>query len=270
MPIDVIKNATASSALHALQTHQSQLDTNLNRVATGRSVNTVRDNGQAYVLAQGLLDRASTLSQVGQQIGQGIGAVQAAQSGLDTIGSLVKGLKSIANQALASTDPAQQAKLQTQYNDLAKQVDAIAADASYNGVNLIKSGATSTVSVAGTTVSGKSADAASLGITPAANWQGNANAIRADLDKLDKATQSVRSQQADLGSNVTRLQTQAAYTQSQAAIAQQGAQKLTGANLAEASQSALGAANYQKLGQQALRNAVQSQDAVLSLFTGGR
>lgn len=264
--------ASTTTALNSIQTNQALADRNFQNLSTGRSVNSLSDNAQAFTLAQGLLERSGTLASVGASIGQGIGALQAASNGLDAISGVVSQLKSLAQQALSSNDPTQQANLQAQFNTLTGQVDSLAADSSYNGVNLIASkpgsvtipGASSATS---STITGAAADSASLGIGAAAGWAGNTANIQASIDALDKATATLRSQAADLGSNASQLKIKADFVQTQGAIATQGADKLTTADIAQAAVNAQAADSYRQLGLAALRNANQSQEAVLGLFT---
>lgn len=264
--------ASTTAALTSIQTNQALQDRNLQRLTTGRSVGSLSDNAQAFSLAQGLLERSGTLAAVGASIGQGVGALQAADAGLSAISNVANLLKGLAQQALASSDPAQQASLQSQYNALAGQIDSIAADSSYNGTNLIAANPGS-VAIPGagaspsTTITGAAADSASLGIGAAAGWSGNTANIQASIDSLDKATATIRRQAADLGSNATQLRITADFVQTQGAIASQGAAKLTGADLTEAAVNAQAANTYRQLGLAALRNAAQNQDAVLGLFT---
>jgi flagellin len=266
--MDSVLTAATSSALTSIQRTQSAQDRFQSQLATGRSVNALADNAKAFVLAQGLLERSGSLSEIGAKIGQGIGALQAADNGITAISKVITQLKSVAQQALASADPTEQAALQGQYNTLRGQIDSLAEDSSYGGVNLIKANpATLTVSGAGITVDGAAADSASLGISAAGGWAGNPSAIESDLATLDAATTALRSQAASLGSANTQLQISAGFVQSQGAIASQGANRLTGADLNEAAASAQAANTYRQLGLAALRNAGQSQDAVLGLFT---
>lgn len=266
--MSISQTSSATTALHSVQRNQSLQDRALQQLSTGRSVNSVSDNSQAFVLASGLLDRAGSLSDVGRSIGQGIGALQAANTGLEAISQVVNQLKSVAQQAQASSDPTEQANLQNQYNALRGQVDGLASDSSYNGTNLISANPGSlTVAGSGVTISGAASDASSLGISAAAGWSGGAANIQSDLTALDKASSSLRSQASDLGSTVTRLQTQADFAQSQGAIASQGANRLTQADLNEAASSAQSANTYRKLGLAALRNSGQGQEAVLALFS---
>jgi flagellin len=263
--------ASATSSLHSIQRNQSLGDKFAGQLATGRKVNSVGDNAQAFVLASGLTERANSLSDVGSAIGQSIGALQAADNGLQAISQVVNQLKGLASQAQASSDPNEQAALQSQYNTLRGQIDQIASDSSYNGVNLISSnpggvalpGASSATS---SSVSGQAADSTALGVTAASNWSTNPSSIQSDLQALDQATRQVQAQSADLGSNITTLQTKAAFVQGQSNTARDGAAKLTSADINEAAASAQAAATYRKLGHAALRHDVQSQDQVLALF----
>ncbi|RAU22932.1 hypothetical protein CU669_06000 [Paramagnetospirillum kuznetsovii] len=264
--------SSATGALSSIQQNQDLLDTNLRRLSTGRSVNSASDNSQAFVLASGLLERAGTLTEVGTSIGQGIGALQAAGNGLDAITKVVGQLKSLAKQAEASSDPTEQANLQSQYNTLRGQIDGIASDSSYNGVNLIAANPGS-LTVPGasaqstTSIGGKASDANSLGITAASGWAGNTANIQSDIANLDAATSSVRARAQEIGANVTSLQTQASFYQNQAAIATQGANGLTASDPNEAAANAASADTYRQLGLAALRNAGQGQEAVLALFS---
>ncbi|CAA7625009.1 putative Flagellin gene flaB [Candidatus Terasakiella magnetica] len=265
--------ASANSALlTSIQGNQALVDRYQQRLVAGRAVSSALDNAPAFALAQGLTQRAETLGQVGAQVGQGIGALQAAQTGIDAIGKVVGQLKSLAQLAQASSDPNVQTQLATQYNALAGQIDTIVGDASYGGVNLIKASPdTLTVSGPGqtlsTSVSGQAADSVSLGITPAGAWSTSSATIAADIAKLDQASQSLGRASSSLGSNTANLQTVAAYATAQAQTASSGAAKLTTADQAEAAASAQAAQTYRQLGLNALRNQVHSQDSVLALFS---
>jgi flagellin-like hook-associated protein FlgL len=271
--VSPINSGAISATLAQVQTARATQTTSLGRLSTGRSVNSAVDNAQAYVLAQGLLGRADSLSQVGSDIGQGIGALQAAGNGLTTIGSLIDLMKGLARGAQGSSDPAQVAAFQAQYNSVAQQIDQAAADASYNGLNLIQSSPGS-LSIAGapgggTIVSGRATDSASLGITAAANWATTPATIQATLSTLDQAAQTVRSTASTLGTANTNLQIQAQYVQAQATTTARGAAGLTGADQTAQATYAVAAATYSALGQAALRAGVQSERAVLGITGSG-
>lgn len=266
-PID-----STSTALTSIQSNQALLNRSLKSLSTGRSVTSLSDNATAFSLARGLTERAATLSEVGSGIGQGIGALQAASTGIDAISGVVKQMKGLAVLAQATADPAQQAQLQSQYNNLAGQIDSLAADASYNGVNLIAArpgsltipGAGSSTS---TTITGTAADGASLGVTAASGWSGSPATIQANVDALDQATRTLRTQAADLGGNISALQITASFVQAQGTTAARGADALTTADTNEAAASAQAAKTYRQLGLAALRNADQGQEVLLGLFT---
>jgi len=261
--------ASTTSALTSIQTNQTLENLNFQSLSTGRSVNSPA-NAQAFILAQGLLNRSGALSDVGTSIGQGVGAIQAATTGLNAISNVVTQLKALAQQALASTTPTQQTNLQNQYNALVGQVDSLAADSSYNGVSLIAANPGSvTISGAGinTTVTGTAADSASLGIGPAAGWSGSTANIQTSIASLNQASTTLDNQTANLGDSAAQLKITAAFVQNQSVIASQSAGNLTGTDLATAAANALSANTYRELGLAALRNSTQGQDAILGLFT---
>ncbi|MBI3447164.1 MAG: hypothetical protein HY055_17800 [Magnetospirillum sp.] len=262
---------SVNTALTSIQTNTALQSANLQHLSTGRKVNGLSDNPPAFSLAEGLLGRAGTLADIGNSIGQGIGVLEAANNGLNAIGGVVNQLKALAQQAAASSDSGQIKALQDQYNSLAGQIDSLAADSSYGGANLIaanpgKLTVPGLSSGTGTTIVGQAADAAALGVTPAANWATNSANISSDLAKLSGATSQLQSRTASLGGNLTELKIQASFTQGQGNIARQGAAGLTGVDAYQAAANAVAAGAYRQLGQAALRNAVQNQSSVLTLI----
>lgn len=262
---------SVNAALTSIQTNTTLQATNLQRLSTGRSVNGISDNPPAFALAQGLLGRADSLAGVGNSIGQGIGALEAANNGLNAIGGVVNQLKALAQQAAAASDSGQVKALQSQYNSLAGQIDSLAADSSYGGTSLIAAIPRDVTvqglsSGTGTTIAGQAADSAALGITQAANWATNPANIQSDLARLNGATSRLQSQAAVLGSNLTELKTQATFVQGQGNIVRQGAAALTGVDAYQAAANAVAAGTYRQLGQAALRNAADSQSSALTLI----
>src|SRR5207237_10187946 len=64
----------------------------------------------------------------------------AAPQRLHTIESTLQHAKALAQSAIASPESSTRASLASQFNELRSQVDHLAADASFNGVNLLKHG----------------------------------------------------------------------------------------------------------------------------------
>ena len=98
----IVLSAAVRQNLLSLQSTASLLATTQNDLATGNKVNSALDNPTNYFTAQGLNNRASDISNLLDAIGNGVQVLQAANTGITSLQSLVDSAKSIANQVLQS------------------------------------------------------------------------------------------------------------------------------------------------------------------------
>ena len=80
------------------------LATTQNNLATGNKVNSALDNPTSYFTAQALNNRAGDINNLLDSIGNGVQVLQAANTGITSLQSLVANAQSIANQVLQATD----------------------------------------------------------------------------------------------------------------------------------------------------------------------
>jgi flagellin-like hook-associated protein FlgL len=98
----IVLSASVRQNLLSLQSTATLLATTQNDLATGLKVNSALDNPTNYFTAQGLNNRASDISNLLDSIGNGVQILQAANTGITSLQSLVDSAKSIANQVLQS------------------------------------------------------------------------------------------------------------------------------------------------------------------------
>jgi flagellin len=98
----IVLSASVRQNLLSLQSTAALLATTQNDLATGKKVNTALDNPTNYFTAQGLDNRASDISNLLDGIGNGVQVLQAANTGITSLQSLVSSAQSIANQVLQS------------------------------------------------------------------------------------------------------------------------------------------------------------------------
>lgn len=271
MPVDRV-NLTAS-ARDVLVTQQSLAASAAQRsqnLSTGRKVGRVTDDAVAFAAARALTDRAGDLSAVKDSVGQGVSTINAALAGAEGVNSLLDQMKGIATAAIASGDSAERAALATQYNQLRGQVDSLAADAGYNGVNLL-SGSSSALNVAfgsqagdGLTVNARDVGSAGLGVAAVAADGSDFSA--ATLAQLDNAGATVNAVQSSLGSNLTALGIRGEAVASQAVIAQAGASRLTEADLNEEAALLVATRTRQQLARAGQGVSQRAQESLLTLF----
>ncbi len=107
------------------------------RLSTGLRVATAVDDPVAYFQSKSLMDRASDLNVRKDQINQGISTVTAASNGLQGVTDVIRQLQGLMVSARSVTSSTAIEELVTQFNMLRQQIDSLAADASYQGINLI-------------------------------------------------------------------------------------------------------------------------------------
>ena len=96
----IVLTAAVRQNLLSLQDTASLLATTQTALATGKKVNSALDNPTNFFTAAGLDSRASDISNLLDSIGNGVQVLQAANTGITSLSSLVDTAKSIANQAL--------------------------------------------------------------------------------------------------------------------------------------------------------------------------
>jgi flagellin len=96
----VTLSAAVRQNLLSLQGTADLLSTTQERLATGKKVNSALDNPTNFFTAAGLDARASDISNLLDSIGNGVQVLQAANTGITSLSSLVDTAKSIANQVL--------------------------------------------------------------------------------------------------------------------------------------------------------------------------
>ncbi|KQU51948.1 hypothetical protein ASG72_10700 [Bosea sp. Leaf344] len=167
-----------------------------------------------------------------------------------------------------------------QFNDLRTQIDQLAKDAGFNGVNLLqgdkvsiqfneKTGSNqSKLDIQGSTLS-----ADNLGISQATNTQltgffnfQNDSDLDAATKSLTGALTSLKSLSSSLGANLSVVQTRQDFTKDLASVLSQGADNLVAADGNQEAASLLALQTRQQLSQTALSLSNQADQAILRLF----
>jgi flagellin len=96
----IVLSASVRQNLLSLQSTAALLATTQNDLATGNKVNSALDNPTSYFTAAALNNRASDINNLLDSIGNGVQVLQAANTGITSLQSLVSNAQSIANQVL--------------------------------------------------------------------------------------------------------------------------------------------------------------------------
>jgi flagellin len=96
----IVLSASVRQNLLSLQSTASLLATTQNDLATGNAVNSALDNPTNFFTAQSLNSRAGDIGNLLDSIGNGVQVLQAANTGITSLQSLISSAQSIANQVL--------------------------------------------------------------------------------------------------------------------------------------------------------------------------
>jgi flagellin-like hook-associated protein FlgL len=130
--------ASMRSNLLSLQNTAELMSQTQERLATGKKVNSAIDNPSSYYTAQSLNNRANDLSSLLDSMGQAVSTIKAANEGITSITSFVEQAKAVAQSAADTTDVEARAKYAAQFDSLMDQIDSMANDSGYKGINLLK------------------------------------------------------------------------------------------------------------------------------------
>jgi flagellin len=268
---DITLSAGVRQNLLALQDTANLFTQTSNRLATGKKVNSALDNPNSFFTAQSLQGRASDLNTLLDGESNAVQTLQAANNGITSIQKLIDSAKAIANQALQTSDAPTRATLAGQFDALRTQIDQLAKDASFNGINLLNGDNltvnfneknTSSVTISGVT----DTTAGALAVPASGNaWVANAD-INTSLTAIATATTTLRSQAATFGSNLTVIQARQDFTKSLINTLQVGADNLTLADTNQEAANLTALQTRQQISTTALALANQQNNAVLRLF----
>jgi flagellin-like hook-associated protein FlgL len=289
-----LSSATRTNLL-SLQNTTSLIGTTQERLSTGLKVNSALDDALAFFRARNLNSRAEDLGSIKDQITGGVSVLTAATQGLTSIESVLKQMKAIAQSAISAPESMTRAKLASQFNELRTQVDGIAFDSSFNGVNLLKNDPlhfrggsdqltvkfnerTDPKQINQLVIGGlKAADYTSILATSAVTVGTGAGvwgqtgtaavaAMSAAISAIDSALVTVRQAAQEFGTNASMLQIRADFTTNIINTLKTGAANLVNADLNEESANLLSLQTRQQLGTISLSIAQKSEQSILRLF----
>ena len=131
-------SSAVRSSLTSLQATADLLSSTQERLATGNRVNSALDDPTAFFTASALNNRASDLSTLLDAEQQAIRTVEVADDGISAIEDLLSSARAQANAALQTEDLDVRATAAEAFDDILRQIELLADDASFNGTNLLQ------------------------------------------------------------------------------------------------------------------------------------
>src|SRR4051794_24115782 len=197
---DIVLSAGVRANLLQLQKTADVITSTQSKLATGKRVNSALDNPVNYFTAQGLSNRAGDLGNLLDSMSTAFNTIQAANNGITSVTKLVQSAQALVSQAQQTSDTTIKSSLSSQFGAILSQIDQLAGDSGFNGINLLdknnSADLTVTLNETGTSsVSVSAVDFSSNGLSinnATNNWAGAGDISAASTD-LTNALTTLRS-----------------------------------------------------------------------------
>ena len=262
-------NVGAMVALQNLNETSRALEVTQNRVNTGKSVSSAKDNGAIFAIATGMRADMGALNSVRNSIERGKSIIDVALAAGDTISKALEEQKSlaVAIQSVPATSASAIAYL-ADFNALGTEITAALGAATFDSVNLFSLGTAANSLVVQTGLSStQSVHAVAAVATTLPTVSGGAITMaNATVAAVNTATDLFNTKMAVIGSASKSLDRQATFISKLQDALESGVGNLVDADLAKESARLTALQTKQQLGVQALGIANQSSSILLGLF----
>src|SRR5215469_11772050 len=267
-------NASALVALQNLGVTQTDLQSTQNIISTGKKINTAKDNGAVWSIAQTMQGKVSALGAVQDSLNRAQSTIDVAMSAGTQVSDLLSQMKAkVLAASDTSLDTVSRQALNADFKSLRDQITSVVNNADFNGVNMVKSGGTTVYALANDSGSSKltvAAEDLSLGganVTLSATASFNsATTASGYIATIDQDLTYVNTALTKLGTGSNALASHLTFVQSLQNSLQTGISNLVDADMAAESAQLQALQTKQQLGVQALSIANQSTSIMLSLF----
>jgi len=229
----VLNNIPSINGINQLNFNNIGLARTMNRLASGKRINTGADDAAGLQIADSLRGNVMALNQAVRNANEGIGYLQIADGALAQITDMLHRMVTLAEQsATGTTSTAGRTALQAEITQLSAEINRLAADTNFNG-RTIFAGNTLNIFVGDLT---RNSSYISLSINSVGAPTGNvsvSDAAASMLGEINSKLTCVASARGDIGAVINRLQSaiNVISTQSQNTLAAEST--IRDANVAE-------------------------------------
>ena len=267
-------NNSAMAALSNLASTQNALQRTQNIISTGKTVNTAKDNGAVWSIANTMQGKVTAMDSVNDSLNRAQSTIDVAMSAGQQVSDLLTQMKAKALAASdTSLDATSRSALNADFKSLRDQIAQVVSNADFNGINMVKSGGTTVYALGNDSGSSKltvvaedlSLGGANVTLSATASFA-TAAAASGFIATLDSALTNVNTALPTLGTGSNALASHEKFGQSLQQSLQVGISNLVDADMAAESATLQALQTKQQLGIQALSIANQSTSIMLSLF----
>jgi flagellin len=131
-------NVDSMVAQNSLTSSGTQLASALQQLSSGLRVNTAADDAAGYAIAQGMTSQVNGLTQAARNANDGVSLTQTASGALSEVTSDLQTMRDLAVESLNATNSSNDRQdLNAQFSQLMADINNVAANTQFNGVNLL-------------------------------------------------------------------------------------------------------------------------------------
>ncbi|AOF99352.1 MAG: flagellin N-terminal helical domain-containing protein [Blastomonas fulva] len=264
-------NVAAMRASYASTTAQNSLSKAIDRLSTGKRINSAADDAAGNAIATRMTSQIRGLNQAVRNANDGISLAQTAEGGMNEIVNMLQRMRELSVQSASGTlQDTDRVNLQAEVAELILQIDDVASRTDFNGVALLD-GTNATVDVqtgssSGETVAITLTDVTAATLAVDAIDIGTAAGGDGALTVLDTALDTITTAQATLGAAQNRLQATVSSLVNRVTNLSESRSRIQDANFSEESTQLAKAQILSQASTAMLAQANQSQQGVLSLI----
>ena len=203
-------NLMASNAIRNANSNATAASKSMAKLSSGNRITTAADDAAGLSISEKMKGQIRGLDQASTNAQDGVSLVQTADGALSETTSVLQRMRELAVQSSNDTNTtADRTAIQTESDQLAKQIDNIASTTQFNTKNLLDGTCNTTLQIGankGQTMSiaitSMSSTALAVNALALTTQTGSASAI----SSIDAATAKVSSQRASLGAYQNRLE----------------------------------------------------------------
>jgi flagellin len=138
--MSLVLNTNLSSlvAQNSLTTSGSQLSSALQQLSSGLRINTAADDAAGFAITQSMTSQINGINQASQNANDGVSLAQTASGALQEVTNDLQTMRDLAVQSLNATNSStDRADLDSQFQQLKSDIDSVATQTQFNGVNLL-------------------------------------------------------------------------------------------------------------------------------------
>lgn len=221
MALSIFTNASSMASVNALNKSNSMLSTAMERLGTGKRINSAADDAAGLQIATRLQGQSNGMAVAQRNISDATALLQTAEGAFDEVSNIMYRMKDLASQAANDTNGTEdRAALQSEMDELNAELSNIMGNTKYAGESLFASGGKFTkamnfqigaskdeslsvdISKELATVTGSGG---MQGLTGSGNTITTVSGAQAMMDKIETAVASVGTLRSKLGANINRL-----------------------------------------------------------------